>query len=1500
MSSCTIFTIILLVVVFAIECSTQEIDNINSIYYVSTKGQDTSDCGRTLNSSCGTLYFVSKRIMQKETHTFNTQDSLIFVYDGQNIEIIKQYFESYNESTTQPLYHPCLAIPFAPRTMTRQEFLINFNEDLITTMEDWFPNHICYNNDYADHIYANQYLFEVMQASSLDTIVVYLNHLRIDNYNTDDIPYGIIQNGNKSSVETSNTFVCSGCTFENITYSLPHAMFSYPINIINSSFINMTVFSPFLTGTTKISGCKFINSNFSGPFISIDTAIAFVHLLDHCQFINISTASSIIQVIGAPTIGFVLMVQRSVFENIISGAIISSETTSTNRPCTIDVGDVFISTSQIQNEHSLFQFRFTDTVTLSNINVQYYYDWITYCDNVSSAGVSCKNPITLIENYGVTTISGMSVSINITLDDFYQYKQMFFPLKQYIFMLYDCQSDYELPCRCSILCNMNKMTINGLNVEGVPFANLFIQTQGPLQLHHMVINASEFIINSVFNPNVLQSQTILWISPMSVNAHMLFSVSNSTFTGSQMQLFFHGMEDASHINITTSVFQYASQAISATVTGRLLDSDPITVLTINNSRFYRIGRYYGSWWLVIYQKLISTTQTMTSNSFMYLEGNAFSCYDPSGFIQSQTHITLKNSSFTVDYTGIYYNVSILGVAIEFDVRGLIQLYGNSSLTLNTFELNEVDVTTPWIHYTTVYGIHCLSGNHFTNFAFALHHANVTSCFRPQLMHCFDDVRHCMDGGYGLIQHQNYVQSIFTITHHIDNIFEANDHYVALDNIQIAMVNTSKQNKPLSMRNGSIFLLDTILMSNNHEMDIWFDDSLCNVLYNDRLQTKPNFISKILITCHESNAGNLIPSMQSVNTATVQHFSAIELDFFALGSTYWPGSYLTFDYSIMDMFGNVLHKSAFNFSYAPLIVNVVNANLSLFAPISLDDGCALCHSGIIIFGASLMTDITEHYKIQTNLEAQYLLLVDEHRQTDLEIIGCPVGYGATDNKYQCQMCPTGTYNLVSNNTAACKSCTENINDVVQCIDGSVYIQHNSWMRIKHGQITSAICPYQSCCQTKTKCEFGHDESMLCPSNRDPTSTLCSECMNGFSEVFQSTACKKCDQHQLYPLSILYVVTFGLFIALYLLYAQTDIVNVNADESSNNESESHSDRSFVQLSKTYLTKVSSSHLFCMVRVLLFNGIIYYEQALSQILIHSNANTSEVFAWWISLFNISILQTKSKTNDGYCLYDGMTPKTSLLFGFVILFVILLVLMVCKCIHLCHKTIGVRLCGHQYELTTHYGNTFLCFLLLSVGNISSILFSLLSCQTINNDDITVHFNFGYEECFGVTWTLALLGLVSLILLFTFLFYILRRDNSNSLTKHYKPSCYYWEFIIFLRRIVLAFLSISFHSKYAKFLLLFMLSGYLYAHHRHQPFVFEQMNRMEFLLTLCLCGVIVMDIGFVEDIAWNMAVTVFGIVPFLLTAYYVISYGVNHRKSEPRVGDDQVVSNRYALMVNS
>eukprot|EP01084_Bolivina_argentea_P124583 220759_1 len=1260
---------------------------VSQLIYVSQNGNDTNDCGWNVEHSCGTLRFASWLVINNDEEVFAS----IIIHDGQNEDAIK----IYTNSNPSPMYHPCLPLPFDFNFNIKKEITITFNSQHIEKMRDWFSN-ICYNITIHTTLeYYKQWLFQSRRGRP----VVAINNLRADNYNTYDIQYGTLFDIGYAH------FSCNHCIFENINFSVNMPAISMTISegclsLINTNIIN--VFSSYYFidhngSSVDLYNVSVVNSSFGQSVIalshqSVITTSVYTTSLNifGCTFVNISTQTSIVDNIYAgSSITSIINISNTDFTNILSGGIIQTVPFAVTE---IHVNDIFISTQQVRNNTEvLFLFYDYITVTFSNVIVSYYYDLMTNCNDIRFI---CINPIRLIENYGKLKMYGTNLfKINVTLSDYYQYRDRF-NLSTWRYLRFE--DDHQE----ALIYNFAVLYIHNLKIHEIAFGvTIFTSHAGDMRLYNVTMHTSGF------HPSMLQPSSIIY--SFDTYGSGILHIDNCKLIG--------GHWDAIHIETIEQVYISNLQLTDSTIALNVLNTDEI-VLT--KSVFYQIGIFWEA--VFIYYTIIappSFVNIETANSAT-LTDNSISCNNPYGLalFKNVDNVSLFNNIFTHNYSDSFYNFSsnyldtqFLGgyPHYPFPYPGWITVLESpkcTSVINNQFNVyvtaqwfpytNRYDArntTVPWLVYYNNTGINCLSGNNFTNFAFVLLYTNLTSCARPELIECWEKKGYCDNGMYGTINEYINYESQFVVTTNITSIWKIFNNYIALDNIRI-------KNESIVVNDGNVFLLDSLL-TYDESIDIWYDNSSCDLIYNQRYNRHSNYIAKLMVKCNENyntSTLELIKSLNAPSTQMVDHFSTTKLNIYTINSTYSPGTLLHFDYQMTDILGNIVNTINITNNYS-LIATVNNTDLSLYVTITIGKHgeCDICENGIILFGANLLDKLGGPYNVKVQLKTPYLLLENEHIY--LDIVGCPIGYGATENKYQCEKCAATKYNLQTNNTNQCLPCDSDSNKGIECFDGSIFVEYNYWIgiNVNDQSLISSLCPHGYCCQNETKCEYKSSLQMQqsCSLNRDPTSFLCSKCIDGYSQVFQSAICKPCDGINVFPIII--TLLFGVFVAIFILISQSNITKVIL--MSNKDSVSTNINRCKQRMKSFgklLTNWNKSHFVTTMKLILFQGVLYYEQSLSQIIIHSNISTSNM-SWWISLFNISILHNGANTNDendGYCFYHGMTSKQSILSGFMVLMVILITLLLFKCMVSSMPFLG-------YLITPNYSQSFLVYLLLCVG---------------------------------------------------------------------------------------------------------------------------------------------------------------------------------------------------------
>eukprot|EP01084_Bolivina_argentea_P299666 516554_1 len=397
----------------------------SEILYVSKYGTDYTDCGLTLDTACGTLYGATANV-----YFFYNSSSKIVVYDGQNKDEINKYF-MLNATN---IWHPCLPHPNATILS------ITFNDQYIHTMSDWFMNGTCYQNNHYTRKYQNIYLFDQ---------VLNLNNLRIDNYDTDIIPFSIFNCRSWICPQCgAANFTCHNCVFANISYTIDIPMINvlidgitFYLSLINCTFKNMYSTANLITvsGMSELSQSYVTLSNVFiidvtfqttmfhfDSFYSERVPFILIVIFSKCKLAYIHTEPTIIHY---GHITYYLDINETTFENIIHGSIIRS---SYNPLCTmhnsrvsvvvwVSIDNVYISSSQTkaQNPSGLFQFQKTENITITHLNVMYYYNLSVNCHFVDeTASYYCINPVSLIYNNGYVVIRNNSFNITVFDDNF--------------------------------------------------------------------------------------------------------------------------------------------------------------------------------------------------------------------------------------------------------------------------------------------------------------------------------------------------------------------------------------------------------------------------------------------------------------------------------------------------------------------------------------------------------------------------------------------------------------------------------------------------------------------------------------------------------------------------------------------------------------------------------------------------------------------------------------------------------------------------------------------------------------------------------------------------------------------------------------------------------------------------------------------------------------------------------------------------------------------------
>jgi len=203
--------------------------------------------------------------------------------------------------------------------------------------------------------------------------------------------------------------------------------------------------------------------------------------------------------------------------------------------------------------------------------------------------------------------------------------------------------------------------------------------------------------------------------------------------------------------------------------------------------------------------------------------------------------------------------------------------------------------------------------------------------------------------------------------------------------------------------------------------------------------------------------------------------------------------------------------------------------------------------------------------------------------------------------------------------------------------------------------------------------------------------------------------------------------------------------------------------------------------------------------------------------------------------------------------------------------------------------------------------LFKMMACQEIGSE--TVHFYFGFEDCYQWTWWIAMVSLLILIVSFGAVFVGGRRLTKEEradpnkfiykLCKRFRAEYWYWEFVIFVRRIVIAYFAVGVSGIIYKLVFLFLLMVFIWIQWHHRPFLTSEANQAEFLLLCCLPVVIMAQVlpssSDMTDIgAIIMSIMVLLPIPLISFFIYLVmnrvwnQYNTDHDQMMKTILDDQ------------
>ena len=243
---------------------------------------------------------------------------------------------------------------------------------------------------------------------------------------------------------------------------------------------------------------------------------------------------------------------------------------------------------------------------------------------------------------------------------------------------------------------------------------------------------------------------------------------------------------------------------------------------------------------------------------------------------------------------------------------------------------------------------------------------------------------------------------------------------------------------------------------------------------------------------------------------------------------------------------------------------------------------------------------------------------------------------------------------------------------------------------------------------------------------------------------------------------------------------------------------------------------------------------DQGVSQIL--SSSASTYWGAAFAGVFDASVLKVSEGTSpdgDDWCFIDGLDAKHKILLDLLAPAMILcfMVTVFIFSRYIFQKPLEF---GHK---AVNFQTAELAVFLFIVGKVLDTLFKLMACQSIGSEE--VHFYFGYEQCNGMTWYIAMICLLALIMSFGAVFFFGRKLTVNEradrnrfifkVCERFQPEYWYWEYVIFWRRIMIAFFAVGVTNLIYKLVFLFSLMVFIWIQWNTRPFLTSEANQVLF-----------------------------------------------------------------------
>eukprot|EP01084_Bolivina_argentea_P308894 534224_1 len=1216
----------------------------------------------------------------------------------------------------------------------------------------------------------------------------------------------------------------------------------------------------------------------------------------------------------------------------------------------------------------------------------------------------CKIPQQFMYSRSMVNITQLRVRNDITDETTNAYKDFILTeihsfvgdTNRTIYM--DFRFDTELDSNyIDFIYNDGILNIQSFYIYGAGVHSQMIYSPGNLMIDGMITFPNTYCTSTIrgcnYDVEALHIENMIsFAKDTYLNDKRFLSLTNSDIFGVSSVAFDFNAGDIYLYNVTLEMATY----------GIFLSSFYIN-LEIVSSSFKNIGSYYGSPGHVLYALDPTVQPFFLDAQSVVIKYSLFSFVDPYQFhffgsdyydlFDSNTDygrakIQLIDNVFTIsdvdilyDHYPLHHSMDIFGIQNNLDlnqyfvVKGWLRIPNNvnASLINNKFLLNEnnkfvherilSEYNMANIYVTNSDGITCVDGIYFHNFAIWLKEGNITSCVKPQIIDYFDENDCESYGSFGgidvdAIKYNNGKPNLFHVSNNLTSVIVVEDE--AFLSLHHNIFNPQQSNiNILDIENGNYLLLDTeIMINDSFEYDIKINQG-CTIICVSLRNVYPHQMVVFHTICNDSVENNKSLSLYDFGYPLhfTDHGTPWYLDIDTGSGTrnneYFPGGQLQLTHYIYDIEYNLI--SALNQEIKINLESMNEHELFLKSQAIIDTN-GECHGCDIYLQSSHIGLVGNQYALKLFVLNNDLLLINN--VINFTVIECPAGFGLSGNAKQCEECKIDYFNLVSTNSA-CLKCDKDTDGVFCYGSNQIMLQKSYWMDVyQYGTnlndkyfisenqentkyIISGKCPNGYCCELENGCNFISDNDSLCAMNRDVSAPLCGQCKPGYSELFGSAQCGKCNHPKLYL--ILYPILMGLAWSIYILFTKSTKQEPQDSSGENIESDVHNSciaklkkccmgigntlKHCVLRVKTSICSkctndgsradlkvnqqkqsISRNELMNTVETMIIINMVYYYQTLMNLISLTNGIPTSLVSF-VALFNFdvfSMIPTDADDKDEKCLFKNMTAFQEIVASLsTIIVIILFTFTVCLLFNI--KTCKFNVLK-QCKRNPNPSRTMLKVLFLCIGQILNVLFKTLTCRDIG-DNISVHFYFGSIECNGIKWWISLIILLMVVSAFIILFIFIGIARSRHLSSciygceciyhlvdsnqkryelaekkelkewYHSAVCYYkiwfWELIIFMRRLLLSFALIVYDSDDLRMCTIFGLVIYCMIHSTLKPFRFDDANQFELWLLISTIAVISLDNYYrtvPKNLFGNLMISLLILFPIVWIIYYMIS----------------------------